>query len=88
MRLSAPPATNVLPSAEKATVNCSFSGCEKVSSRTPFTGSQSLIVRSALALASTLPSGRNDRPLMQPLWPFNVVFSLPVARSHSLILWS
>ena len=47
-----------LPSALQAMVCCSLSDCESVSRRWPLATSQSLIVRSALALASTLPSGR------------------------------
>src|SRR5207245_11712201 len=88
IRLSAPPATSRLPSGLNATAYCSLSGCESVSRRSPVATSQSLIVRSALALARILPSGLNARPNTAPLWPERVLTSPPVSTFQSLIFGS
>src|SRR5207302_1049465 len=57
---------------------------ESVSRRSPEATSHNLTVRSALALARILPSGRKQRQYTQPLCPESVLISLPVSRFQSL----
>ena len=77
MRLSTPAAASRVPSGLKASVYSSFSDSLSVSSRSPVATFHSFTVRSPLALASTLPSGRNASSNTAPLWPSSVRSSLP-----------
>src|SRR5262249_2601319 len=60
-RLSAPPASRRCPSGVNRSASWSLVASGRVSRRLPVATSHSLIVRSALALARTLPSLRNAR---------------------------
>ena len=90
---SHPPEANVPPSGEKATEKTMAVWPFKVRIRLPPAPpktspemSQSLIVLSALAEASTLPSGEKARALIAAECPLKALCPLAFATSQSLTL--
>ena len=63
-------------------------GPSSVRRAAPVAESQSLIVLSPDADATSLPSGKNATPLTQPEWPSSMRRAAPVAESQSLTVLS